>query len=69
MNPLVRIAAWAALALTIVPSIWMLVERLSQSPGAAEAGVMTDARLKALMAVGAVLWFVAAPFWLKDEAA
>jgi hypothetical protein len=29
--------------------------------------LMTDSRMKFLMAVGAVLWFVAAPSWLKED--
>jgi hypothetical protein len=36
---------------------------------AGDVGFMTDSRAKSLMAVGAVLWFVAAPFWLKEDKA
>lgn len=36
---------------------------------AVDAGpsLLTDDRMKFLMAVGAVLWFVAAPYWLKED--
>jgi hypothetical protein len=34
---------------------------------AADSGLTTDSRMKLLMAVGAVLWFATAPFWLKED--
>jgi hypothetical protein len=42
------------------------VEQASED-AAGDVGFMTDSRAKFLMALGAVLWFVAAPFWLKED--
>jgi len=33
----------------------------------ASAGVMTEDQMKAAMAAGAVLWFLAAPIWLREN--
>lgn len=40
----------------------------SNETPAADDGLMTESRMKRLMAVGAALWFVAAPYWLKEDA-
>jgi hypothetical protein len=37
------------------------------SAPADDGGIMTENRMKQLMAFGAVLWFATAPFWLKED--
>jgi hypothetical protein len=53
MKTLAPIAALLALALTVVP------------PALFALGKLADAPMKGAMLAGVVLWFVAAPFWLK----
>ncbi|MGF1638844.1 MAG: hypothetical protein ACFCUU_17345 [Cyclobacteriaceae bacterium] len=57
MNTFLKILSIVALALTIVPSILTF------------AGHITMETNKILMAIGMVLWFGTAPFWMgKKEA-
>jgi hypothetical protein len=39
----------------------------SNSDSNASAGLMTDSRMKLLMAIGAILWFIASPYWLTED--
>ena len=53
MKSLAKPLSLLALAGTIVPPVLFLLKILGESP------------MKALMLVSAILWFAAAPFWLK----
>ena len=48
-------ASFIGLALTIVPSFLVFAEMMSRDTYAA------------LMAVGTILWFATAPFWMKKD--
>ena len=39
----------------------------SEPVAAGEESFMTESRMQAIMLAGAVLWFVAAPAWLKEN--
>jgi hypothetical protein len=82
MEKLAKPLAIIALVLTIGPPTWMFLQGISSGPSAATSdetapssapsaaaspSLMTDDRMKFLMAVGAILWFVAAPYWLKED--
>jgi len=81
MDKIAKPLAVFALLLTIGPPTWRLVTGVSNGPAPvaatdaavaaptanADAGLMTESRMKTLMAVGAVLWFATAPFWLKED--
>lgn len=53
MNLAARLVGLAALGLTVIPPILFA------------AGALADSAMKNAMIVGAILWFVAAPFALK----
>lgn len=53
MNSVARYASWLALALTVVPAALFALNVLGDGP------------MKIAMVVGTVLWFGAAPYWLK----
>jgi hypothetical protein len=53
MNTVARYASWLALALTVLPAVLFALNLLGDGP------------MKIAMIVGAVMWFVAAPYWLK----
>lgn len=53
MNSIAKILSLLALAGTIVPPVLFLLKLLGESP------------MKAMMLASTVLWFAAAPFWLK----
>lgn len=53
MNLVARVVGILALGLTVVPAALFA------------AGKLGDAPMKTAMLAGAVLWFVAAPRWLK----
>ncbi|MBE2214259.1 MAG: hypothetical protein IAE82_10345 [Opitutaceae bacterium] len=53
MNLVARLVGILALGLTLIP------------PALFAAGKLADAPMKTAMLAGAVLWFVAAPLWLK----
>lgn len=53
MNLIARLVGILALGLTLIPAI------------AFAAGGLDAAPMKTMMLAGAVLWFIAAPFWLK----
>ncbi len=77
MNKFAKPLALLALALTIVPPGMILLQGLSSKPTvAAEAdtdsvsdtpGPMSDGLMKNLMFAGTLLWFAAAPYWLKED--
>jgi hypothetical protein len=56
MKPLFRLLALLALALVIVPPFALLMGWLGD-----------ESRMKMLMLAGTILWFVAAPFWLRSK--
>ena len=53
MNTVARYFSWLALALTVVPAALFALHLLGDGP------------MKLAMVVGAVMWFGAAPYWLK----
>lgn len=55
MKAVLKILSGAGLALTILPSFFVFY------------GAITWERHATLMAVGMILWFVSAPFWMKKE--
>ena len=58
MTTLLKVGSIAGLGLTVLPSVLVFTGRLTWTTHAV------------LMAVGALLWFATAPFWMvKDEAA
>ena len=57
MKHLLKIASIVGLCLTIVPACFVFVGRLDWQIHAA------------LMAVGAIVWFAAAPFWMRGRKA
>lgn len=56
MKNLLKFISFAGLLLTVVPSILYFYEDL------------TFDMHKLLMALGTVLWFLSAPFWMNKEA-
>ena len=57
MKTILKIGSFVGLALTIVPAFLVLT------------GALTWNTHAVLMAVGALLWFVTAPFWMAKERA
>ncbi len=57
MNVVIIMACILGLALTVVPGVLVFV------------GVISMATHALLMAVGAALWFAAAPRWLRSDTA
>jgi len=55
MTYLLKIGSFVGLGLTVVPAFLVF------------AGLLTWDTHAALMGVGAVLWFVTAPFWMVKE--
>jgi predicted membrane channel-forming protein YqfA (hemolysin III family) len=55
MNFLLKAGSFVGLGLTVIPAFLVLSGRLTWNTHAV------------LMAVGAVLWFVTAPFWMIKE--
>jgi hypothetical protein len=53
MNTVARFVSWLALALTVVPAALFALS------------LVGDGAMKIAMMVGTVLWFGAAPYWLK----
>jgi hypothetical protein len=67
MKTVAKIVAIAGLLLTIGPPAWAFLAGVAEpSPSEPYSG-MSDGLMKALMAVGAILWFAAAPKWLKED--
>ena len=55
MKRLMKPLSWLALGLTIIPSILVL------------SGQMEIGTNKSLMALGMMIWFVTAPFWINRK--
>jgi len=55
MRTLLKIGSFVGLALTVVPALLVF------------SGTLTWRVHATLMAIGAVLWFVTAPFWMVKE--
>jgi len=55
MNHLLKAGSFAGLALTVIPAFLVFM------------GTLTWDTHALLMAVGALLWFVTAPFWMVKE--
>jgi len=55
MKNIARIFAYLALGLTVIPSIAVMM------------GSLSHATHLALMTAGMVLWFIAAPVWMKKS--
>ena len=55
MRPLLKVGSFVGLGLTVVPAFLVL------------AGALTWDTHATLMAVGALLWFATAPFWMAKE--
>ena len=55
MKSVLKSISWLALGLTIVPSILVLT------------GKMDIGTNKNLMAIGMVIWFATAPFWINQK--
>jgi hypothetical protein len=83
MNSIAKIIALAALALTIVPPACVFIAGVTgnqldagapdirvgaekSARGSAE-GIMSESLMRGSMATGAVLWFLAAPKWIKKD--
>ncbi|MBN1853793.1 MAG: hypothetical protein JW829_13760 [Pirellulales bacterium] len=54
MKPVLKTVSWLGLALTAIPSLFVLNH------------VITKQSHFALMTIGLVLWFATAPFWMKS---
>jgi hypothetical protein len=68
MNAVAKAVALAALGLTIVPPAILFLQGISTGDAKPAAnGFMTDSLVKASMAAGAALWFLAAPKWLMEN--
>lgn len=78
MKPIAKYLSILALLLTIGPPAWFMMGRLGAAEAATEVtegqdeqtGDATDSQptMKALMLGGAILWFAAAPQWLREDA-
>lgn len=55
MKTLIKILSYLGLALTIIPSILVFMEKIEMGTN------------KNLMAIGMLLWFVTAPFWMNKN--
>jgi len=55
MKYLLKIGSFLGLALTVVPAFFVF------------SGALTFDTHATLMGIGAVLWFITAPFWLYNE--
>jgi hypothetical protein len=83
MKSIAKIFALAALALTIVPPACVFIAGVTSNELGAGAldprvgaeksargpaeGVMSESLMRGSMATGAVLWFLAAPKWIKKD--
>ena len=67
MSSLAKPLSLLALSLTIVPPLVSLLGGLSAGADAAANPYLSDGVMKGLMLAGALLWFAAAPKWLREE--
>ena len=55
MKSLLKVISYAGLALTLIPSFFVFYGKIAMNTN------------QTLMLAGMIMWFVTAPFWMKNE--